>query len=192
MMWMMLHTMEQDARADRQELDHLLQQVAGGDRQALAQVYEHTRVAVYALALSILRRADDAQDVTQDTFVRLWEKAHTYRPKGSPMAWLLTITRNLCRMKLRQDSRLVDLTEPEWDAIPALGPAPDQVDRFVLQDALASLAPQERQVVLLHAVSGLKHREIASLLERPLPTVLSLYHRAMKKLRVQMEGDDTQ
>ena len=46
-------------------------------------------------------------------------------------------------------------------------------------------------MVLLHAVSGLKHREIAALLELPLATVLSKYHRALKKLRVQLEGDDT-
>ncbi len=190
MMWMMLQTMEEQARERRAALDHLLQQVAAGDRQALATVYETTRTAVYALALSLLRRAEEAQDATQDTYVRLWESAHTYRPHTSPMAWLLTITRNLCRMKLRQESRLVDLTDPEWDAIPAVGPAPDALDRYVLETALATLAPQERQVVLLHAVSGLKHREIASLLGRPLATILSQYHRAMKKLRTQLEGDD--
>ena len=63
-------------------------------------------------------------------------------------------------------------------------------DREVLQQALASLGDVERQVVLLHAVTGLKHREIAALLEMPLATVLSKYHRALKKLRVQLEGDD--
>ncbi len=186
MLWMMLQTMEQ--RPDPGHLEQHLLQVAGGDRQAMETVYHATRVAVYALALSLLRRADDAQDVTQDTYLQVWEKAGTYRPRGTPMAWLLTITRNLARMKLRQERRLVDLSEAEWNAIPAAGPAVDDTDRFVLQTALAALGQAERQVVLLHAVSGLKHREIASLLGRPLPTVLSQYHRAMKKLKMQMEG----
>ena len=60
----------------------------------------------------------------------------------------------------------------------------------LLQGALASLADEERRIVLLHAVTGMKHREIAALLELPLPTVLSKYHRALKKMRIFLEGDD--
>lgn len=55
---------------------------------------------------------------------------------------------------------------------------------------MTGLSDQERQVVLLHAVTGLKHREIAALLELPLPTVLSKYSRALKKLRLAMKEDD--
>ena len=58
------------------------------------------------------------------------------------------------------------------------------------RDALADLSDEERRVVLLHAVTGMKHREIAALLELPLPTVLSKYHRALKKMRSLLEGDD--
>jgi RNA polymerase sigma-70 factor (ECF subfamily) len=63
-------------------------------------------------------------------------------------------------------------------------------DRHLLQIAMAALTDEERRVVLLHAVTGLKHREIAALLELPLATVLSKYHRAIKKLKKQLEGDD--
>ena len=107
------------------------------------------------------------------------------------MGWLLTVTKNLARMKLRQQTRQVELNDEEWDAIPADDASLSPEDRQVLQTALGKLDGQERQVVLLHAVSGLKHREIAALLELPLATVLSKYHRALKKLRVQLEGDDT-
>ena len=62
--------------------------------------------------------------------------------------------------------------------------------RVLLQHALASLGDEERRIVLLHAVTGMKHREIAALLELPLPTVLSKYHRALKKMRSCLEGDD--
>lgn len=108
------------------------------------------------------------------------------------MGWLLTVARNLALMKLRQGRRQVELDEEEWDAIPDDSPSVSPEDRQVLQTALAALGSQERQVVLLHAVTGLKHREIAALLELPLATVLSKYHRALKKLRVQLEGDDAQ
>ena len=60
---------------ERRALERLLAAVAGGDRDALEQLYRRTRTAVYALALSLLKNAHDAQDVTQDTFVRVWERA---------------------------------------------------------------------------------------------------------------------
>ncbi len=164
--------------------------IAGGDRQALAELYAAARGAVYAAALGILKNAHDAQDVTQDAFVRIWENAGRYEPTGSPMAWMLSVTRNLALMRLRQSSRTAELSEGEWDAIPIAAPAVTPEDRIVLQTALAALSDTERQIVLLHAASGLKHREIAALLDIPLPTVLSKYHRAMKKMRARMEGDE--
>lgn len=185
-------TTEHRGVEERRELDGLLSGVAAGDREALARLYRRTRTAVYGLALSYVKNAYDAQDVTQDTYVRVWESAHQYRPQGSPMAWLLAVARNLTLMKLRQGMRQGELSQEEWDAIPLEGPAVTPEDRLVLQTALVALTEEERQVVVLHAVTGLKHREIAALLQLPLATVLSKYHRALKKLRVQLEGDDTQ
>ena len=188
LMLLTAQTTQRHGEEERRELDRLLSGVAAGDREALAQLYRRTRTAVYGLALSYVKNAHDAQDVTQDTFVRVWDSAHQYKTQGSPMGWLLTVARNLALMKLRQGARQEQLDEEEWDAIPADSPAVTPEDRQILQTALASLADQERQVVMLHAVTGLKHREIAALLQIPLATVLSKYHRALKKLKVQLEG----
>ena len=186
---LLVQTMKQERDRDPAELEELLLRIAQGEQQALEELYRRTRGAVYALALSFLKNAHDAQDVTQDAFVRVWEGAVQYRPQGSPMAWLLTIARNLARMKLRQGARQAELSEEEWEAIPADSPSVTPEDRELLQTALAGLEDQERQVVLLHAVTGLKHREIAALLEMPLATVLSKYHRALKKLKNKLKGD---
>ena len=188
LMLLTAQTTQRHGEEERRELDRLLSGVAAGDREALAQLYRRTRTAVYGLALSYVKNAHDAQDVTQDTFVRVWDSAQQYKPQGSPMGWLLAVARNLALMKLRQGARQEQLDEEEWDAIPADSPAVTPEDRQILQTALASLADQERQVVMLHAVTGLKHREIAALLQIPLATVLSKYHRALKKLKVQLEG----
>jgi RNA polymerase sigma-70 factor (ECF subfamily) len=176
---------------DRARLEKLLSGVAAGEREAMAQLYDSTRGAMYAMALSLLKNPEDAKDVTQDAFMRVWESAPQYQAKGSPMAWLLTITRNLALMRLRQGARQVDLDDAAWEAIPAEMPNVSPEDRHLLQTALAALTDEERRVVLLHAVTGLKHREIAALLEMPLATVLSKYHRAIKKLKSQIEGDDS-
>lgn len=189
-MLIMARTMEECDGESRRELDRLLRAVAAGDREALAQLYRRTHGAVYGLSLSYLKNAQDAQDVTQDAFVRIWDSAPQYRPTGSPMGWILTVARNLALMELRKRRRYGELDEGEWDAIPAESAGVTPEERAVLQDALSALAEEERRIVLLHAVTGLKHREIAALLELPLATVLSKYHRALKKLKVLMKGDD--
>lgn len=183
-------TTKQSAGPDRRELDRLLLAVAGGDREALARLYGAARGVVYAAALGILGHPQEAQDVTQEAFVRIWESAPSYRSQGSPMAWMLTVTRNLALMTLRRSARQGELTEEEWAAIPDRDGTAAALDRLVLREALTILDEEERQIILLHAVSGLKHRETARLLGLPLSTVLSKYQRGLKKLRKQLEGED--
>lgn len=170
-------------------LEALMAGIAAGDQEALAQLYARGKGAVYGLALSILRSAPDAEDVTQDTFVRVWERIEQYSPHGTPMAWILTITRNLARMRLRERAHTQDIEPEVWDSFAADAPNVTTEDRAVLTAALRTLTEQERQVVTLHAVAGLKHREIAKLLEMPLATVLSKYRRSLAKLKRKLEGE---
>ena len=186
----MLMTTEYAPAEDRHELQQLLIHIAGGEREALAELYQRTRSAVYGLALSYLKNAHDAQDLTQDVYVQVWDRAAQYRPTGSPMGWLLAVCRNLCLTRLRREERHAALSEEEWDAIPAQESGLDAEERILLQHALAAIGEEERRIVLLHAITGMKHREIAALLELPLATVLSKYHRALKKMRAYLEGDD--
>ena len=178
------------APSAREDLESLLLGVAAGDSHSLEELYHRTRTAVYGLVLSYLKHPQDAEDVTQDAFVRIWDTAASYRPQGKPMAWLLTVARNLALMRLRERGKTQELTDEEGSALPARAPDVTTEDRHVLRAALSVLSEQERQVVMLHAVTGLKHREIAQLLELPLATVLSKYRRALKKLNLLLEGDD--
>lgn len=176
-------TTEHDALAQ------LLSGVADGEREALSELYRRTRTAVYAMALSYLKNAHDAQDLTQDVYVQVWERAGQYR-RGSAMGWLLAVCRSLCLMQLRREGRHETLSDEQWAALPAEDGALDMHERLVLQQALAVLDDDERRVVLLHAVTGLKHREVAALMRLPLATVLSKYHRALKKMRAELEGEN--
>ncbi len=94
----LLMTTEYAPAEDRHELQQMLIHIAGGEHEALAELYRRTRTAVYGLALSYLKNAHDAQDLTQDVYVQVWDCAGQYRPTGSPMGWLLTVCRNLCLM----------------------------------------------------------------------------------------------
>ena len=180
------------ASLDPEELEGLLAGLAAGNRDSLAALYHRTRAAVYGLALSYLKNGHDAEDVTQDTFVRAWDKADQYRPQGKPLGWLLAIARNLALMKLRDRGKNQDLPEDQWENLAIENPMVTLEDRQLLTAAMAVLTDQERQVVILHAVTGLRHKEIAALLEIPLATALSKYHRALKKLKSAMKGEVAQ
>ena len=171
-------------------LDGYLARIAAGEQDALADLYHKTRPAVYGFALSILKNEHDAEDVLHDAYLQIWQAAGSYQGQGKPMAWLLTITRNLSLMRIRSRDKVVDMPQEDWNMLAVEGSAVTAEDRQVLTAALYGLTDQERRVVLLHAVSGLKHREIAQILEMPLATVLSKYHRALKKLRDLLEGDE--
>ncbi len=174
---------------ERCELDDALKRVGKGDREAFAELYERSRGAVYATALSYLKDTHRAEDITHDTFIRIWDSSPRYVSVGSPMAWILTIARNLSLMELRRGTRETMLGEEEWCTVPADAPRVTAEDRIVLDEALAALSDDERRVIMLHVTSGLKHREIAKLLDLPLSTVLSKYNRAMKKLRQTLGRD---
>lgn len=170
-------------QADRNSLlDDLLKSIQSGDRDALAALYHEVSSSVYSFSLSILKNVHDAEDVLQDCFIRIYQSADQYHSTGKPMAWIMTIAKNLCYMRLRQQSKTDSLPE-QWDNLIAWNEEATTIDRVVLQQCMSRLTDEQRQIVVLHAVAGLKHREIAQLMDLALPTVLSKYHRAIQKLR---------
>ena len=149
----------------------------------MAQLYEQASPAVYGFALYVLKNRHDAEDVLQDCFINAFGGAAGYSSAGKPMAWLLTITRNLCMQKLRERRRSLDIPEEDWERYIESIDRVTPEDRLVLTEVMRTLSDEERQIVVLHAVGGFKHREIAELMEMPLATVLSKYSRSIKKLR---------
>ena len=169
-------------RIPTKDVDECIFAVAQGDDLALERLYKLTSSAIYAYALSVTKNSDDAQDVLHDTFVKVYESAHNYISHGKPMAWLLTIAKNLCYTIFRRRSRFADVPDEDIEARFSVDEAPVD-DKMVIEQMLSCLDGHERQIVVMHAVSGLKHREIAKMLNMPLATVLSKYNRAIKKLQ---------
>jgi RNA polymerase sigma-70 factor (ECF subfamily) len=163
--------------------ESLFPRIAEGDKEAFICLYDQSWNAVFSYALSLLRNYEDAEDAAQDTFLKIRSAAHLYKPMGKPMAWVITITRNICLMRLREQKK-----NAAWP-MDDLGSAAfgDAEDRLVLAKAMEQLAQDECQIIFLHAVSGLRHREIAGIVGMPLNTVLSKYRRGLKKLRQSLE-----
>ena len=80
--------------------ENLIIRMAAGDGAAFKELYEQTSSAVYGFALSILKNKHDAEDVMHDAFIKVYTAAVTYKSMGKPLAWILTIVKNLCYSKV--------------------------------------------------------------------------------------------
>lgn len=173
-------------------LDDCLKTMATGDQNALATLYEHTATALFSYILSVLKNRQDAEDTMQDCYLKVWGAAPHYRSQGKPLAWMLTVARNLCMQRLRERTREAPLPEDGVNLFDETDGRLSMEDKTVLRECMLTLSDEERQIVVLHAVAGFRHREIAALLSLPLATVLSKYHRALKKLKNELtKGDPT-
>ena len=125
-------TPQEEPQAD---VEALLLRIAAGDGSALEPLYTKIRPGVYGFALSITRSVQDAEDVLQDTILRVCEAAPRYRPNGRPMPWILTITKNFALMKLRENGRADMLPFEDWEQLTAHLPRVTPEDRVVLYAA---------------------------------------------------------
>ena len=162
---------------NKQGLDVLMKKVADGDNEAFARLYDEVKKGVFAFAYSYLRRAADAEDVTEEVFLVVKRKAYLYRPGTDARAWIFQIAKNLSLDELRRRKRRAEPLEEA--GVPPRLPALDLLTKC--------LDETEREIVLLHAVWGYKHREIAQMKGMPLGTVTWKYNAALEKLRKEWE-----
>ncbi|MBR7081580.1 MAG: RNA polymerase sigma factor [Oscillospiraceae bacterium] len=177
--------------SEMERVDRCISDIAkNSGTQALEELYNRTKDAVYGYALSILKNTHDAEDVLHDCYICVWNSARDYTSEGKPMAWMFSIARNLCLMRIRGRNRFSDAPEEDWMQYLEANDSVSVDDRIVLERCLTELSDDEREIIMLHALTGLKHREIAEITERPLSTVLSKYRRALKKLRGLLDEED--
>ncbi len=153
------------------------------------EVVEQHSARVYRLAYRLTGNRHDAEDLTQEVFVRVFRSLHTYTP-GTFEGWLHRITTNLFldQARRRQRIRFDSLGDDADQRLPSRLPSPDiaQAERLFDDDveaALLSLAPQFRAAVVLCDVEGLSYEEIAEVLGLKLGTVRSRIHRGRAQLR---------
>jgi DNA-directed RNA polymerase specialized sigma24 family protein len=98
-------TNEYTQTPENDKLDFYINRIGNNDKNALAELYHMTSAAVYGFALSILKNTQDAEDVLHDTYLRIYATAAGYKSMKKPLAWILTITRNLSLMKIRDGKK---------------------------------------------------------------------------------------
>ncbi len=173
-------------------LNDLIREVATGNRHAFERVYDALSPTLYALAIRMLARLEDAEDVVQDVFVKIWSDASQFDPsRGTVPAWATTILRRRAIDRIRsrgRRDRLYEAAGKEPSTAQPNPPSPATAAAFsesaaLLRQKLDALPAEVRGTLELAYFSGLSQTEIAEELKIPITTVKSHARRAMQILR---------
>ena len=168
---------------DRQFEEHI-GRICRNDREGLRVIYEEYCPMIYSVVMEILHNREDAEDVTSEFFIRLWDIADTYRPGRGHRAWMITIAHNLTIDYLRKRKREQPVSEIPDDVPTGQASCEDRLcHKLSLEQALMTLKEEERQIVNLKIMGDLTFREIAALLKKPQGTVAWCYRTALRKLK---------
>ncbi|MEG1870799.1 MAG: RNA polymerase sigma factor, partial [Peptostreptococcaceae bacterium] len=159
------------------EFQRCLKEINSGNKNDLKIIYDYYGHAVYSYALSIVKNEQSAEDICQDVFVKLWNYSSKYRKSSNPKAWIMTITRNASIDYLRKYKR-EDIVD-ELNIAVDRDMAEDINEKIHISEVLSSLKDEEREVVILHAISDLTFKSIGEILDKPLGTVTWRYREAI-------------
>ena len=173
----------------------LLGRIQAGDQEALAALYDSRGPLIYSVVFSFVRNRRDAEELTQDVFLRVWEKSRLFDARrGSPLAWMVTIARRLAIDRVRSRGHRGDTgavsfdkdRETELSRGAGESARPTVALEMAIEralDKLSRLSGEQREVIELAYYDGLSHAEIAAELSIPLGTVKSRLRGAIKRLR---------
>lgn len=170
-------------------LDQLLASVAQGDEAAFAELYQVTSAKLYSVALRILRSKEAAEDVVQDSYFKIWERASGFDPRiAAPVTWMAAIVRNRALDEIRRRGGRVQADVSELDTIESGDEHPvevlgrrEDVDRLLR--CLDGLEPEKRQIVRLAYLDGLSRDALAKRFGRPEGTIKTWLHRSLAQLK---------
>lgn len=172
--------------------EHLVAKVRAGDREAQRELYALTSDRIYRLLLRMTGRPEDAFDLAQDTYVKVFSSIHRFKGDSGLATWIYRIAVNEARQHLRRrriaDSKLRVVGELREHAPPA---EPDPHVSADVREALDRLPLAERTLIVLRHFDELSYEEMAQVLEKPPGTIASALNRARRMLRDLLEIDSS-
>jgi RNA polymerase sigma-70 factor, ECF subfamily len=172
-----------------QNIVALLARVNRGDTKAFEALYDATNAKLYGIVLRILKRRDLADEVLQEVYVKVWERAGDFDPgRASPITWLSTIARNRALDEIRKRSHVSIEDTPEALDVAATDPHPLQAlelsqDMKRLSVCLDKLEPQRKEIVLQAYLYGESREELSRRFGHPVATIKTWLHRSLAQLR---------
>jgi RNA polymerase sigma-70 factor (ECF subfamily) len=181
--------------ASADAIDQLIARCLDGDQAAWDEIVRHHRRKVFNIAYKFTGRHDEAEDLTQEIFLKIFRSLHTFDRRANFQTWLVSVSRNLCidhYRSVRKERETIDHDIDAADLAPAAGLSAyarlEQLDRVaLLRRALAALSPDLRRAVTLRDIRELSYQEIASELDLPEGTVKSRINRGRTELARQIQ-----
>jgi RNA polymerase sigma-70 factor (ECF subfamily) len=175
--------------ASADDITALLDRVARRDKAAFAEVYRATSAKLYGIILRILRRRDLADEVLQEVYVKIWERAGDFRADiASPIAWMAAIARNRALDEVRRKLPVSIEDHPEvqdfaGDEETGLDSVLRGEDAKKLMECLNALNADRRQMVVLAYCEGLSRDELAAKYSQPVNTIKTWLRRSLAQLK---------
>ena len=165
-------------RIDTNQMHDVIIQLKNNNMDAFDDFYELTKRQVYVSILSIVKNRMIADELMQDTYLRFLNNIHKYKEKTNVIAFIVTIARNLSinEYNRRKKETLCDFIDTKSSYI-------ENTPTPLLDLVYEVLSGDELQVFIFHIVDGLKHREIAKIMKKPIGTITWLYNKALKKMK---------
>lgn len=165
-----------------------VEKIKTGDKQGLKEIYEAYIGYIYTIVYQIVQNKENAEDITSEFFIKLWEKAAIYRAgNGGHRGFLATIARNMSIDFMRKSGREQFFEEEQEEQILQTSEAnsveAEVIEELSVKEALDRLEYREREIVHLKVMGELTFQEIADILRIPLGTVTWKYRNALQKLR---------
>jgi RNA polymerase sigma-70 factor (ECF subfamily) len=189
--------MEIDPEKELEAEIDLLKRVGQGDRLSFEALYDRFSGVLFSVAYRVLNNQEAAEDVLQDVFIQIWEKAPLYDPaRGKPMTWAITLARNKAIDRLRSTQRrdrLRDEMEREaetfekFDDRSSFDAAAGVETGKLVREAIQKLSKDQREAIELAFFSSLTQTEIAGRLNEPLGTIKARIRRGMMRLKDLLE-----
>ncbi len=186
--------MNSESIPDQEKEIELLRKTGEGDRLCFKALYDRYSTVLFSTAYKVLNDPTEAQDVLQDVFIQIWDKASLYDPaRGKPLTWAMTLTRNKAIDRLRslqRRHRLRDQVEKETQVFEQNNLSEDSSEQVyvlekgrVVRNAVMQLSEDQRIAIEMAFFSGKTQNEIAEELNEPLGTVKARIRRGMMRLR---------
>ena len=188
--------MPDPASVSTEAIDALIQRCLGGDQTAWEDIVRQYRRKVFNIAYKFTGRHDEAEDLTQDVFLKIFKSLHTFDRRANFQTWLVSVSRNLCIDHYRSVRKERETIDRDVDAGELTPSAPgqnayqalEQRDRVELvRKAMSELAPSLRTAVMLRDIQELSYQEIADHLQLPEGTVKSRINRGRTELARQVQ-----
>jgi RNA polymerase sigma-70 factor (ECF subfamily) len=170
------------------DYEAMITRIAMSDRKAFDSLYLAVSPKLYGVSMRILKDRALAEDALQEVFIKIWQKASSYRAgQQAPMAWLVTIARNHAIDVIRANKRVHDDLEDHYD-IKSDDPTPEQAsiaagERAKIDNCLEELEPQKAEAVVSAYVEGYSYQELADRYAIPLNTMRTWLRRSLMSLK---------